>query len=179
MFKGTPGTPPGEFSKIIARNGGRDNAFTSRDYTGYFQTVASDKLDLVMRMEADRMANLTLDVNEVERERDVILEERRQRTENDPAALLSEQMNASLYLAHPYRIPVIGWMHEMQGLTREDALAFYKAHYAPNNAILAISGDVDPEAVLALAERHYGVIPAGKIAPRIRLKEPLRSRHAG
>ncbi len=172
MFKGTPGTPPGEFSKIIARNGGRDNAFTSRDYTGYFQTVASDKLDLVMRMEADRMANLTLDVNEVERERDVILEERRQRTENDPAALLSEQMNASLYLAHPYRIPVIGWMHEMQGLTREDALAFYKAHYAPNNAILAISGDVDPEAVLALAERHYGVIPAGKIAPRIRLKEP-------
>jgi len=172
MFKGTSTVPPGEFSKIVARNGGRDNAFTSRDYTGYFQTVAADKLELVMRLESDRMANLTLAVEEVERERDVILEERRQRIENDPASILSEQMNAALYLAHPYRIPVIGWMHEMQGLDREDALAFYKAHYAPNNAILAVSGDVDPEAVRALAARYYGAIPAGEIAPRERLREP-------
>lgn len=172
MFKGTPTIPPGEFSKIVARNGGRDNAFTSRDYTGYFQTVASDKLELVMRLEADRMTNLTLDVGEVEREREVIMEERRQRTENEPSALLGEQVNASLYLAHPYRIPVIGWMHEMQGLTREDALAFYKAHYAPDNAILAVSGDVDPVAVKALAEKYYGAIPARQIAPRKRLREP-------
>ncbi|WP_119419928.1 M16 family metallopeptidase [Desertibaculum subflavum] len=172
MFKGTKLIGPGEFSKIVARNGGRDNAFTSQDYTGYFQTVAVDKLDLVMGMEADRMANLAIPPDEVEREREVILEERRSRTDNNPGALLAEQMTAALYLAHPYRIPVIGWMHEMQGLTHADAVAFHQAHYAPNNAILVVAGDVQPEAVRALAEKHFGPIPARELKPRKRLQEP-------
>jgi zinc protease len=172
MFKGTKQIGPGEFSKIVARNGGRDNAFTSYDYTGYFQTVAADKLDLVMGMEADRMANLAIPPEEVEREREVILEERRSRTENNPGALLGEQMSAALYLAHPYRIPVIGWMHEMQGLTHADAVAFHQAHYAPNNAILVVAGDIGPEAVRALAEKHFGPIPARELKPRVRVKEP-------
>lgn len=172
MFKGTKVIGPGEFSKIVARNGGRDNAFTSQDYTGYFQSVAADKLDLVMGMEADRMANLAIPPIEVEREREVILEERRSRTDNNPGALLAEQMTAALYLAHPYRIPVIGWMHEMRGLTHADAVAFHQAHYAPNNAILVVAGDVQPEAVRRLAEKHFGPIPARELKPRVRVQEP-------
>src|ERR1700704_3908128 len=138
MFKGTKDVPPGEFSKIVARNGGRDNAFTSYDYTGYFQNIARDKLELVMKLEADRMSNLVLTDAEVNPERDVILEERRSTTDNNPGARLREQMQAALYLNHPYQHPVIGWEHEMRGLTTADAIAWYRRYYAPNNATLIV-----------------------------------------
>ena len=172
MFKGTRDIPAGEFSKIIARNGGRDNAFTSSDYTGYHQTIARDKLDLVMRMEADRMTNLVLDEESVRTEREVVLEERRSRTDNDPSARLYEQTMAVLYLAHPYRLPVIGWEHDIRRLNREDALDFYKAHYAPNHAILIVAGDVTADEVKSLAEKHYGPIAPRQLAPRFRPQEP-------
>ena len=173
MFKSTETLASGEFSRVVAANGGTDNAFTSYDYTAYFQRVASDRLELMMEMEADRMVNLRLAPEEVDTERLVILEERNQRTENEPGALFGEQRNAAQFLNHPYGIPIIGWRHEMEGLTLEDAKAFYRAHYAPNNAILIVAGDVEPEAVREMAERHYGVIPANPdIAPRMRPSEP-------
>jgi len=173
MFKGTEKIAPGEFSKIIALNGGQDNAFTSNDVTAYFQRIAKDRLPLVMEMEADRMANLRLDEKDVETELKVVLEERRSRVDNEPMSILQEQMSAALYLAHPYGIPVIGWENEIRGLTREDALSFYKRFYAPNNAILVVAGDVEPQEVLALAEKTYGKIPAnGAIVKRVRPKEP-------
>ncbi len=124
MFRGTTTLAPGEFSRTVQRNGGRDNAFTSRDYTGYYQDVAADRLELVMGLEADRMANLALTEAVVVPERDVIIEERLSRTDNVPAAQFREQVQAALFLHHPYRLPIIGWLHEMRGLDREDALAF-------------------------------------------------------
>ena len=130
MFKGTEKLGPGEFSKIVARNGGQDNAFTSNDSTAFFQSVAKERLPLVMDMESDRMTNLKLAVDQVETERKVILEERRSRTDNNPSALLDEQMTATLYLNHPYHLPVIGWEHEMAKLSHTDALTFYKRFYA-------------------------------------------------
>jgi zinc protease len=173
MFKGTEKIAPGEFSKIIARNGGEDNAFTTQDATVYFQRVAKDRLPLVMQMEADRMANLRLLEDDVNNERKVILEERRSRVDNEPSGILSEQMGASLYLAHPYRIPIIGWEHEMRGLTREDALAFYKRFYAPNNAVLVVAGDVEAEEVFKLAEQIYGPLkPSAESIVRQRVSEP-------
>ena len=172
MFKGTPSVPPGQFSKIVARNGGMDNAFTSHDYTAYFQRVARDKLELIMRLEADRMTNLRLGDAEVVPERKVVLEERRSRTGNDPNAQLYERRRAITYLRHPYRIPVIGWRREIEGLTTADALAFYRTHYAPNNAVLIVAGDVSVAEVRALAERYYGPIPAREIPPRTRPVEP-------
>jgi zinc protease len=168
MFKGTPTIPPGEFSKIVARNGGRDNAFTSADYTGYFQTIAADRLDMVMRMEADRMQNLVLSEDQVLPERDVILEERRSRTDNSPAALLSEVTLEAVYGPEGYGIPIIGYEREMKQLSREDAIAFYKKHYAPNNAILVVAGDVEPEQVRAMAERHFGAYKPAQLEPRTR-----------
>jgi zinc protease len=152
MFKSTDKIASGAFSREIARMGGQDNAFTSHDVTGYFQRISKDRLKTVMAMEADRMLNLKLDEKEVATEREVILEERRSRTENNPSNILSEQMSAALYQNHPYRIPIIGWMHEMAKLSREDALAFYKRHYAPNNAIVVVAGDVSVDEVKALAE---------------------------
>jgi zinc protease len=172
MFKGTPKVPSGQFSKIIARNGGRDNAFTSQDYTGYFQNVARDKLDLVMGMEADRMTNLVLTAADVDTERKVILEERRSRTDNNPGAQLREAMSASQYLAHPYGIPVIGWKHEIENLSQADAMAFYRRYYAPNNAILVVAGDVEAPAVVALAEKHFGPLPRTLTPPNVRPQEP-------
>ena len=173
MFQGTKEVPPEQFSKIVAAQGGSDNAFTTPDYTAYFQRVAADRLDLVMRMEADRMHNLTLSQNDVDTERKVILDERTERTDSDPSALLAEQMAAAQYMNHPYGIPVIGWRHEIEGLTRQDALEFYHANYAPNNAILIVAGDVTPQAVLDLAKKHYGPIPpSDKIHDRIRPTEP-------
>ena len=142
MFKSTEKIPVGEFSKIVGRLGGQDNAFTGHDATSYFQRISKDRLKTMMEMEADRMVNLRLDDKEVLTERDVILEERRSRIENNPSAILDEQMNAALYLNHPYGVPVIGWYHEIAKLTRENALTFYKHYYAPNNAILVVSGDV-------------------------------------
>lgn len=172
MFRGTSNIPPGEFSKTVARHGGQDNAFTSIDYTAYFQRVAVDRLPLVMQMEADRMKNLTLTKELVDPERDVILEERSQRTDNDPAALLAEQMAASLFMAHPYGIPIIGWEHEMRGLTQEDAVEFYKTYYAPNNAVLIVAGDITAETLRPLAEKYYGPLTAEDVPERFRVKEP-------
>jgi len=175
MFRGSGTIAPGEFSRIVARNGGRDNAFTSWDYTGYHQTVAADRLELVMKLESDRMANLAITDDVVTPERQVIIEERRSRTDNNPAALLNEQMNATLFLNHPYRIPVIGWQHEMATLTQRDALDFYRRHYAPNNAILIVSGDVTMEQVRGLAAKYYAPIPRRDVAKRQRLREPLHT----
>jgi len=172
MFKGTETLEPGEFSDIVARHGGNENAFTGPDYTGYFQTIAKDHLELVMRMEADRMVNLRLDEQEVLTERDVILEERSQRVDNDPGSRLGEQLSAVQFLHHPYRLPVIGWRHEIAGYTREDALDFYESWYAPNNAVLIVAGDIDAQELRPLAEKHYGAIPARKLPERFRVKEP-------
>ena len=173
MFKATDKIAAGEFSKIVSRLGGQDNAFTGHDATAYFQRVAKDRLPTVMKMEADRMINLKLAEKEVLTERDVILEERRSRVENSPAAILDEQMSAALYQSHPYKIPVIGWEHEMAKLSPEDALSFYKLHYAPNNAILVVSGDVTVDEVKKLAETAFGGIPANPaIKARKRPTEP-------
>ncbi|MFQ5958640.1 MAG: M16 family metallopeptidase [Alphaproteobacteria bacterium] len=172
MFKGTKSVPAGEFSKTVARNGGNENAFTGQDYTGYFQKVAKDRLELVMRLEADRMVNLTLSDEVTLPERDVLLEERRSRTDNEPAALLSEHVNAAQFLAHPYGTPIIGWAHEIRELTTEDALAFYRRHYAPDNAVLIVVGDITAEELRPLAEKYYGAIPGRGIAPRKRPQEP-------
>jgi zinc protease len=173
LFKATDTMEAGELSATVAANGGRDNAFTSYDYTAYFQRVAADRLELMMKMESDRMVNIRLTEDDIATERDVIIEERNQRTENNPQALFNEQMGAAQYLNHRYGVPIIGWMHEMETLSLDDALSFYHAHYAPNDAILVVSGDVDPDNVRALAEKYYGVIPANPDLPeRLRTIEP-------
>ncbi|MEM9850753.1 MAG: pitrilysin family protein [Pseudomonadota bacterium] len=173
MFKGTEKLAVGEFSQTVKENGGVDNAFTSYDYTGYFQRVARDRLSLMMSLEADRMVNLRLDPREVETERAVVLEERKSRTDSDPGALFSEQRRAAQFLNHPYARPVVGWRHEIEAMTIADLLAFYKAHYAPNNATLIVAGDVTPNEVRALAEEHYGPIPSNPaIVERVRAVEP-------
>ena len=173
MFKSTDKIAIGEFSKIISRLGGQDNAFTGQDATSYHQRIAKDRLGTLMEMEADRMVNLRLTEDEVLMERNVILEERRSRIENNPNAMFDEQMAATLYRAHPYGIPVIGWGHEMKKLSREDAMRFYQHFYAPNNAILVVAGDVTPEEVKKLAEGTYGKIPANpEVNHRERPKEP-------
>ncbi len=156
----------------MARNGGNENAFTAPDYTGYFQTIARDRLELVMEMEADRMTNLVLDDAAVLPERDVILEERSQRVDNDPGARLAEQMSASQYLHHPYRLPVIGWRHEIESYTREDALDFYRTWYAPNNAVLIVAGDIDAAELRPLAEKYYGSIAPREVPERVRVQDP-------
>lgn len=173
MFKGTEETAPGEFSKLVARWGGQDNAFTSQDVTAYFQRIPKDRLGDVMRMEADRMVNLRLDPENVRTERDVVLEERRMRVDNDPSSILQEQARAALYVAHPYGTPIIGWETEIRQLDREDALSFYERFYAPNNAVLVVSGDVEPELVLNLARTHYGAIPRrDEVGSGVRPEEP-------
>ena len=172
MFKGTAKYDSGEFQAVVARNGGRENAFTSLDYTAYYQTVAVDRLETMMEMEADRMTNLTLTDDQVVAERDVILEERRSRVENEPASQLAEQMIAAQYLAYPYRIPVIGWEHEIRSLQHADVVDLYRTHYAPNNAILIVAGDVTVDQVRPLAEKYYGAIPARAVPPRVRPQEP-------
>ena len=173
LFKATENLESGEFSEIVEANGGTDNAFTSWDYTGYFQRVAADRLDLMMQMEADRMRNIRLTENDIVTERDVILEERNQRTDSDPGALFGEQRRAAQYLNHPYGVPIIGWRHEMETLDMEDALAFYEKFYAPNNAILIVAGDVDPAEVEELAKKHYGPLePTPGLGKRDRPQEP-------
>ncbi len=174
MFKGTVAHPTGEFSKTISRIGGAENAFTSNDYTGYYQRVPRDQLASMMEFEADRMTGLVLKDENVLPERDVVLEEYNMRTANSPDARLTEQMMASLYLNHPYGRPVIGWRGEIEKLNREDALAFYKRFYAPNNATLVIAGDVTTDEIRPMIEATYGKIPPQpSIAPqRIRPQEP-------
>lgn len=173
LFKGTETMEPGEFSATVAANGGRDNAFTSYDYTAYYQRVAADRLELMMKMESDRMVNLQLDEEDILTEREVIIEERNQRTENNPASLMREQLDAAQYLNHRYGVPIIGWRHEMENLSLDDALAYYRQFYAPNNAILVVAGDVEPDAVLDLAKTYYGVLPPNpKLGDRARPEEP-------
>ena len=172
MFKATDTLADGEFSQVVAENGGDENAFTTQDYTAYFQRIAADRLDLVMGMEADRMVNLAPGPSTVPSERDVVIEERRQRIGNSPDGPFHEQMRAALYVNSPYRHPVIGWPDEMAAYDRERALAFYRTHYAPNNAILVVAGDVDPAEVERLAAAHFGPIPAGDVPPRARPQEP-------
>lgn len=173
LFKGTDTLASGEFSATVAANGGSDNAFTSYDTTAFHQRVASDRLGLMMKMEADRMVNLRLSEADILTEREVIIEERNQRVENSPAALFREQQSAALYLNSPYGTPVIGWRHEMEALDLDDAMAYYRQFYAPNNAILIVAGDVTPDQVRALAKEHYGPIPANTDLPeRARPSEP-------
>ena len=173
LFKGTDTLAPGELSATVARNGGTDNAFTSYDYTAYFQRVASDRLELMMRLESDRMVNVRLSEEDILTEREVIIEERNQRTENSPGALFREQKNAAQFLNHRYGVPVIGWRHEMVTLDLDAALAYYKRFYAPNNAILVVAGDVTPEGVKALAQQYYGVLePNPELTKRARPTEP-------
>src|SRR5438132_5871828 len=174
MFKGTAKHPAGEFSQTVLRIGGNENAFTSLDYTGYFQRVPREQLAKMMEFEADRMTGLILKDENVLPERDVVLEEFNMRVANNPDARLTEQIMAALYLNHPYGRPIIGWRQEIEKLDREDALAFYKRFYAPNNATLVIAGDVEAKDVHAMAERTFGTVaPQPAIAPkRLRPQEP-------
>ena len=173
MFKGTETHPTGAFSKAVSGLGGQENAFTSYDYTAYFQRVARDHLGTMMAFEADRMNGLVLDEAVVAPERDVVLEERRMRVETDPSAQLSEAMAASLFVHHPYGIPIIGWMHEIEELNRTHAIDYYKRFYTPENAILVVAGDVTPDEVRRLAEDTYGrVAPQGARPLRTRPREP-------
>ena len=179
LFKGTETRPEGEFSRVVAELGGQENAFAAADYTGYFQRVAREHLGLMMEYEADRMANLTLTDAQVEAELQVVIEERVSRVDNDPSAQLSEAVSATLYKSHPYRLPVIGWMHEIETLNREDALDFYNRFYTPNNAVLIVAGDATAEEVRTLAERTYGKVerraePGERIRPRE--PEPIAAR---
>jgi zinc protease len=173
MFKGTAKNPTGKFSQVVARIGGQENAFTSQDYTGYYQRVPSDQLKTVVEFEADRMTGLQLTDDVVLPERNVILEEQNQRIGNNPRARLGEQIDAALYLNNPYGKPVIGWRHEMEELSRDDAIGFYRRFYAPNNAVVVIAGDVDPAKARALVEETYGKVPRhNNLPPRIRAQEP-------
>ncbi len=165
LFKGTDKIAEGEFSKRVRALGGEDNAFTSKDYTAYYQTISKDHLAMVMKMEADRMRNIDPSETAVKTERDVVLEERRQRTDNNPQAQFYEQLQSAIYPNHPYGVPTIGWMNEVQGLQRENALEFYNKWYYPNNAILVISGDVTLGDVLPIAKKTYGKIKPSKYLP--------------
>ncbi len=177
LFKGSeqigrPPLKPGEFSQIVRSLGGKDNAFTSQDYTAYFQSVPAEHLETVMRMEAGRMNGMNPPEKEVLSERKVILEERRQRTDNDPRGQFGEQLAAAAFVNHPYGIPVIGWKHEMDALSYADAKAFYDRWYAPNNAILVVSGDVTPGKVFQLAIDIYGKLPREEVLKRERTRSP-------
>lgn len=173
MFKGTRTIAPGEFSRTVARNGGDDNAFTSWDYTAYFERIARDRLELVMRMEADRMRNLRFSDETFLSERDVIAEERRQRVDNNPASVMSERMRAMLFPHHPYGTPIIGWLHEINAYDRVSAEQFYRTWYAPNNAILVVAGDIDAAELRPLAERYYGRLrPTRDLPERVWVSDP-------
>ena len=176
MFKGTERFPAGALDTAVSALGGNLNAFTSADVTAYFETVPAEALAQMMDFEADRMRGLILSEDVIGAERDVVLEERRQRIEGSPQALLGEEFAATLYQNHPYGIPVIGWMHEMEELNRADAVAFYDAYYAPNNAVLVVAGDVDADTVRTLAEASYGQVERGPdLPPRQRPSEPERN----
>src|SRR5690606_11046277 len=158
MFKGTETLAPGEFSRIIAREGGRENAFTSRDFTGYYQQLSADRLPIAFKLEADRMHRLQLSEAEFAKEIEVVKEERRQRTENNPTALMMERFNAVAYVASTYRQPIVGWMEDLENMTLADVEAWYRRWYAPENAIVVVVGDVDPDAVRSLAEEYFGQV---------------------
>ncbi|MBK8764281.1 MAG: insulinase family protein [Burkholderiaceae bacterium] len=172
MFKGTRQFGPGEFSKRIAALGGRENAFTSRDYTGYYQQLHKSALAEAMTLESDRMHNLVLSKDEFDKEIKVVMEERRWRTEDRAQSLVMEQLNAAAFIASPYRAPVVGWMNDLEAMTVDDAREWYERWYAPNNALLIVAGDVQPAEVLALAERTYGRLPARPLPARKPQIEP-------
>ncbi|MDD2721338.1 MAG: pitrilysin family protein [Gallionella sp.] len=174
MFKGTKTVPAGEFSRRIAAAGGRENAFTSYDYTAYFQQLHKSQLPLAMKLESDRMHNLNLSAGEFSKEIKVVMEERRMRTDDDPHALLQERMMSVAYQEHPYRHPVIGWMSDLESLTVADARAWYRQWYAPNNATLVVAGDVKAADVFKLAERYYGAIPRQILPQRRHYDEPVQ-----
>jgi zinc protease len=172
MFKGTATVPQGEFSRIVARNGGQENAFTSYDYTAFFQNIARDRLELVMRMEADRMTNLTLTQAQVAPEKEVVLEERRMRVDNDPAALLAEEAQAARFLNYPYHHPIIGWESDVAALQLDDVVAFYRQWYSPAAAVLVVTGDITEEELRPMALRTYGQIKPADVPERLHVKEP-------
>jgi zinc protease len=175
MFKGTAQNPGNRFSQEVAAIGGQENAFTASDYTGFFQRVPREHLKEMMAFEADRITGLVLTDAVVRPELNVVLEEQNMRVANNPNGRLAEQMNAALYLNHPYGRPVIGWRPEIEGLSRDEALAFYRRFYTPNNAIVVVAGDVTPEEVKADAEETYGkVVPRAEIVPRQRPREPVQ-----
>ena len=163
MFKGTEAIPAGEFSQIISENGGRENAFTSQDYTAYFQTMEKSRLPVSFELEADRMRNLTIPDEEFLKEVQVVMEERRMRTEDNPQSLTYEQFNATAFASSPYRLPVIGWMDDLENMRVSDLRDWYQKWYAPNNATLVVVGDVDPEEVHALAKKHFGPLKPSEI----------------
>ncbi len=165
MFKGTPSAPGGEFSRLIAANGGDENAFTSRDYTAYFQTLEKERLELSFRLEADRMRHLLLKPEDVSKEAQVVAEERRLRTEDEPEALTHERFHAAAYVTSSYRQPIIGWMQDIQSIRPDDLKRWYQQWYAPNNATLVVVGDVDPTKVRDLAEKHFGPLPSSDLTP--------------
>ena len=172
MFKGTPTYGRGQIARLIEENGGRDNAYTTKDLTSYYTTIAADRLDLVLRIEADRMRHLLLDAAEIDSERKVVMEERRMRSEDDPDGLVYEAMSSLAFKAHPYRWPIIGWMSDIARINRAELRAFYDTYYLPNNAILVIAGDVRAPAALAMARRHFGRIARGAAPPRVTAVEP-------
>ena len=174
MFKGTEKVKTGEFSRLVAAVGGRENAFTSRDYTAYFQQVEKSKLDTVIQLEADRMSNLNFDDAEFLKEIQVVMEERRLRTEDNPSSLLNEAFMATAYMSSPYRHPVVGWMNDLQNMKAADARDWYRSWYAPNNATVVISGDVDPKQVLKTVEKYYGAVDAHELPVRKPQIAPLQ-----
>jgi zinc protease len=174
MFKGTDKVKAGEFSRLVAAVGGRENAFTSRDYTAYFQQVEKSKLEEVMKLEADRMSNLNFDDAEFLKEIQVVMEERRLRTEDNPSSLLNEALMASAFMSSPYRHPVVGWMNDLQNMTASDARDWYRSWYKPNNATVVIAGDVDPRQILASVEKYYGAVSAKELPVRKPQIEPTQ-----
>jgi zinc protease len=172
MFKGTKKVPAGEFSKRIAAAGGRENAFTTADYTAYFQILHRSKLPLAMQLESDRMQNLQLSAEEFSKEIKVVMEERRMRTDDEPHALMYEKLMAAAYQEHPYQHPVIGWMSDLQAMSARDAQDWYKTWYAPNNAVLVVAGDVQAPEVFKLAQRYYGAVPSHHLPLRKPYSEP-------
>jgi zinc protease len=175
MFKGTPSAGPGEFNRRVAAAGGRDNAFTSRDYTAYFQQIPKQKLEEMMQLEADRMHHLTLDPKEFAQEIKVVMEERRLRTDDQPQAMLFEQMSGVAFQSHPYRVPIIGWMNDLENMTAQDARDWYERWYVPNNAYVVIVGDVDHVQVFKLAEKTYGQLKSRPLPLRKPQDEPTQT----
>jgi len=172
MFKGAEKYGPKQFSQVVQRNGGNDNAFTSKNYTAYFENFASDRISISLDLESDRMRNLLLDPKEFLSEREVVKEERRMRTDDDPTNTMVEQMTASAFIAHPYQWPVIGWMADIDAITRDDLYDHYRRYYAPNNATIVVAGDFDTKTLLPLIEKYFGGIPRGPAIPRVGAVEP-------
>ncbi|HKD00642.1 MAG TPA: pitrilysin family protein, partial [Methylomirabilota bacterium] len=175
MFKGTPSHGPKEFARLVEQNGGQDNAFTSQDVTSYYVDIAADKLDLVIELEADRMQNLLLDPKEIASEREVVIEERRTRTEDDPSGFLGEEVSSIAFKGHPYGAPIIGWMEDVRRVTPEEIRAFYKTYYVPNNAIVVAVGAFRAADVLEKIKKRFGRIPRGKVPPPLLAVEPVQN----